>query len=122
MKKYLFLVLYSLSIIIIGCFLSSILYYFNITNDKINNLLICLTNIISLFIGSLYLSKNIKYKGLISGVIYFIIYVIPIILIKLIVLNTKISLNNILFYLILLIISEIGSIIGKNIKKENDAI
>lgn len=122
MKKYLFLVLYSLGIILIGCLFSSILYYFNITNDKINNLLICLINIIAIFTSSFYLSENIKYKGLVTGLICFLIYVIPVILIKLSILNTNVSLGNILFYLVLLIFSEIGSIIGKNIKKENDAI
>ena len=76
MKKHFLAILYSFTSLLIGSFIVSILYYFNITSDKFNNILLYFISISSIFIGSTYFSKNMKYKGLINGIIYFLIWFI----------------------------------------------
>ena len=71
MKKYVFPIIYSLVIMLIGGLLTTLLYYFNITNDKINKIILYLIGITAMFIGSclfynllccnnLYVISNIK--------------------------------------------------------------
>ena len=114
MKKYLFAFAYSFLIILIGCLISSILYYFNITTDKINSILIYLNGIIAIFIGSFKLGKELKYKGIITGGLYFFILLIFFVITSLLIFKANYSINNIIFYLILFIFSLLGGIIGKN--------
>lgn len=122
MKKYLLAFVYSVLIILVGSLLSSILYYFNITTDKINSILIYLTSITAIFVGSFKLSKCLKYKGIITGALYFFILLILFIAISLIVFKANYSISNIIFYLILLVFSLLGGIIGKNYQSKNDVI
>ena len=120
MKKYLFPFLYTLIIILAGSFFTSILYYFNITSDKFNTVLLYLISIISFFTGALFLGKNIKKKGIISGLIFFGICFLIMILSSLIIFKNNITFRNIIYYLILLVFSIMGSIIGKNTQTEID--
>lgn len=122
MKKYLFPVLISISVIFAGSLISSILYYFNITSDKVNNILIYLISISSLFTGSLFLAKNLNYKGIISGIIYFVFFFIISLLLTFILFKTSFGINNLIFYLILITFSILGGIIGKNMQTKNDVI
>ena len=120
MKKYLFPFLYTLIIILAGSFFTSILYYFNITSDKFNTVLLYLISIISFFTGALFLGKNIKKKGIISGLIFFGICFLIMILSSLIIFKNNITFKNIIYYLILLVFSIMGSIIGKITQTEID--
>lgn len=122
MKKYLLAFVYSVLIILIGSLLSSILYYFNITTDKINNILIYLTSIIAIFVGSFKLGKELKYKGIITGALYFFILLIFFVITSLLIFKANYSISNIIFYLILLVFSLLGGIIGKNYQSKNDVI
>ena len=108
--------------VIIGALLSSILYYFNITSDKINNILLYLISIIAIFIGSIFFSKQLKYKGIINGLLYFMICFIIMAFFCLTIFKVDFKLNNLIYYLIILIFSILGGIIGKNLKEQNDDI
>ena len=118
MKKYVFPIIYSLVIMLIGGLLTTLLYYFNITNDKINKIILYLIGITAMFIGSLKLSKNLNQKGIISGLVYFTICFVVIIFTSLVILKVDFKLTNIIYYLVLLIFSLLGGIIGKNMKEE----
>lgn len=120
MKKYLFPALFSISIILVGTLISSILYYFNITSDKINSVLLYLIGIIAIFTGSLKLAKNLKYKGIITGAVYFLAWFIIMVFLSLVIFKSSFTTNGIIFYLILLVFSILGGIIGKNTQEEND--
>lgn len=120
MKKYVFPMLYSFGIMLIGTLISSILYYFNITSDKLNTIILYLISIISLFVGSLKLGKNFKQKGIISGLIFFTIWLVIMIFISIIIFKTNFILKNIIYYMILLIFSILGGILGKNAQEETD--
>lgn len=121
MKKYLVPILYTLGIMLLGSFISSILYYFNITSDKFNTILLYLISIVAIFVGALKLGKSFNQKGIITGLIYFTIWLIIMIFISLIFFKVDFGIKNIIYYAILLIFSMLGGIIGKNTKEETDA-
>jgi putative membrane protein (TIGR04086 family) len=112
----------TLLIIIIGSLISSILYYFNITSDKINNILLYLISIAAIFTGSLSFAKNMNYKGIISGLIYFAFWFIIMLLLSIFAFKATFSINSIIYYGIVLIFSLLAGVIGKNVKEENDDI
>ncbi len=122
MKKYLIPALYTFAIIVMGAFLSSILYYFNITSDKLNSILLYLIGIIGIFTGSVIFSKKIKYKGVVNGLIYFVAWFIIMMLLSLIIFKTSFKVSTMIYYMIMMIFSMLGGIIGKNLKEENDGI
>lgn len=120
MKKYLYPIIYTIGIILIGTLIISILYYFNITSDKLNTIFLYAISILAIFIGTLSLAKNLKYKGLITGLIYFFGFFIISIIISLLIFKTSFGFKNIIYYLVLLIFSLLGGVLGKNISEEAD--
>lgn len=122
MKKYVFSGLYSLSIILVGTLLSSLFYYLNVTGNKLNSSFLYATSILAIFVGALKLAKSLKYKGFITGTIYFSIWLVIMLFLSLVIFKTSFSLKNIIYYLILLIFSILGSILGKNMQEETDAV
>lgn len=121
MKKYLTPILYTLAFLVIGTFFTSILYYFNITSDKVNQTLIYLIAIIAMFVGSIIFAKNNKYKGIISGLLYFIGWVVIMLIMSLLVFKSSFKISSLIYYGVLMIFSVLGGIIGKNYQEENDA-
>mgnify|MGYP000005437820 FL=1 len=122
MKKYFLAFLYSFAILLIGSFITSILYYFNITGDKFNNILLYFISISSIFIGSTYFSKNMKYKGIINGIIYFLIWFIIMLFLSLVIFKAHFGIKNIIYYIVLLMFSLIAGILGKNLDDKNDEV
>lgn len=102
--------------IIIPIFILTIFNYFEIINNT--NILKLIITLISIFINSFFLGKNSKSKGYIEGLKFGIIFIIFITLFNLILVN-KFSLKIIIYYLLILITSMVGSTIGIN--KKNDA-
>lgn len=107
--------LISTSSIIIGSFLLNILYYFNIVNENIFNILKMIIIIISLFISGILLGKKSKKKGWLeglklSGIVIFIILIINLIFIK------EFNLQTIIYYIIILLSCVFGSMLGINKK------
>ncbi len=121
MKKYLIPCLYTLSILLLGSFLSSIIYYFNLTSDKFNTILLYLIGIMSIFVGSLKLSKNLNQKGIITGVIYFGIFVIIMVFTSVVIFKSELNIKSFIYYFVLLIFSMLGGILGKNMQEEKEA-
>lgn len=102
--------------IIIPIFILTIFNYFEIINNT--NILKLIITLISILINSFYLGKNSKSKGYIEGLKFGIIFIIFITLFNLILVN-EFSLKMIIYYLLILITSMVGSTIGIN--KKNDA-
>ena len=102
--------------IIIPIFILTIFNYFEIINNT--NILKLIITLISILINSFYLGKNSKSKGYIEGLKFGIIFIIFITLFNLILVN-EFSLKIIIYYLLILITSMVGSTIGIN--KKNDA-
>lgn len=119
LKKYLFPIAYTILIILVGCLITSILYYFNITSDKLNAVFLYVTSILAMFIGTIKLGKNLKYKGIISGLIYFSFWFVIMLFLSLVFFKTDFSIKNVIYYLVLLIFSILGGVLGKNMQEEN---
>ena len=94
----------------------SIFNYFNIINTNITNLLLFISMIISIIIGSFKLGNTSSNKGLIEGLKFGLIISIISIVISLL-LKYSYKPINFIYYLILTISSIFGSILGKNKKK-----
>lgn len=110
--------LYWIGIILVGTILSSILYYFNITGDKINKIILYLISIVGITIGSFKFGMSMNKKGIISGLIFFSVVFVIMMIISLTIFKTGLTVSSIIYYLILLIFAVLGSIIGKNKKEE----
>ncbi len=119
MKKYLFPMLYTIGIILIGGLITSALYYFNITSDKLNNIFLYVISMLGIFVGAVKISKELKYKGIVSGGLYFLFWIIIMLFLSLVFFKTTLSFKNIIYYLVLLVFSLLGGILGKNMQEEN---
>ena len=107
-------ILFNIIELFILLFILTILYYFNLINEKTYSILKLIVLLISIFINSFILGKNTKKKSYIEGIIYGII-IITILLILTIILS-KVKLKLLIFYPLILITSLSGSIMSK-IKK-----
>ena len=116
-KKYLISFLYFIIPFIILLLIFSILYYFDIISNSFMKYLKFIILIISLFIGSYKIGKESNKLGYQKGLIFGSIIILLFIIISLITNNFKIS--NIIYYLLILIISTIGSMIGVLKKNKN---
>ncbi len=114
MKKYLISYAYLLCTIIILTLLLSIINYFIKVPSNIIKIII---PIVSMLYSSIILGKNSTKKAYIEGIKFSIIYIIFIFLFSILIKN-KIQINIILYYLILILTSMFGSVIGINLKKK----
>lgn len=105
-----------LSIIILG-FILTMLYYFDIINNNIYNIMKMIIVLLSLFINSYLLGKNSSKYGLIEGLKLGTIILIIMFILKMIT-KSSFDIRTIIYSIILLLTSSIGSVIGIN-KKEN---
>ena len=92
-------------------FLITILYYFNLINEKTFSILKLVILLLSIFINTFILGRNTKKKSYIEGIIYGSILIT--ILLILTILLSKVQIKLLIFYPIILITSILGSIIGK---------
>ena len=115
MINYLKSMIYTLSSILIGTILITILNYFNILNGITLKIIMLLIPIIGLFIGSYKIGKLSTKKGYIEGLQYGSIWIILLLIINLIIKNF--DLTSIIYYIILLLISMTASALGINKKK-----
>lgn len=117
LKKLGFSFLFIIGSILVLTFLITIFNYFDIMSDKVTSIFKIIIPVISLFIGGFYIGKKSLKKGFIEGLKLGLIFSIILILFNFLGLNNSFKLKYILFYLILIISSTLGSMIGINIKK-----
>lgn len=117
LKKLGFSFLFIIGSILVLTFLITIFNYFDIMSDKVASIFKIIIPVISLFIGGFYIGKKSLKKGFIEGLKLGLIFSIILILFNFLGLNNSFKLKYILFYLILIISSTLGSMIGINIKK-----
>lgn len=116
MKKYLLSILITILSITLTLLLTTTIYYFNLINHQTYNVLKIIFLILSLFINSFILGKHSSRKGYLEGIKLSIPIIIIFLLISLFTNNFKFSL--IIYYLIILITSVFGSMVGISTKKE----
>ena len=111
LKSYGYLIILLLALTLITSVIS---YIFNISLN-ITKLII---PIISMFISTIILGKNIKEKGYLEGIKYSSLFLLLISIIKLIV-KSNFNYKVIIMYIALIITSIIGASIGINLKRNS---
>lgn len=119
LKVYLKDIMYTFLTILIGMFLFTILNYFNIISDNILNIIKLILIIGVLIFSGFYLSKRSKKRGIIEGLKIGSIISIFMLLFSLLGLDTSFKWQNLIYYLILIVSSMTGGIIGKQGKSIN---
>jgi len=115
--KYLKGLILVLGVLFSSTLIISILYYLNILNDGFNNYLLLLSSFISMLVGGIYIGLRSKEKGYIEGLKIGLISIFILMILSIIMYKTNINSKNIIYYLILLSSSILGSMIGINKKK-----
>ena len=119
LKKLVFSFLYIIGSLLVITFIITIFNYFNIINDKVISIFNILIPIISLFIGGFYIGKKSNNKGYLEGLKLGIIFSILLLIFNFLGLSNSFKLKNLLFYLIIISSSIMGSMIGINTNKKN---
>lgn len=115
--KYLKTILYVFIFIIALNLITTILYYFNITNSFVNNLLEIISFVITFIFTGIYIGKNSNKKGWLEGLKISGILIIIFLLISLIF-KYNFNIKQILYYLIMSVTVILGSMIGINFRKQ----
>jgi len=105
----------TLLIILIGTIIITFLNYFGILNSKIINIISLILPIITLFYGGYRTGRLSSKKGYIEGLKIGIIFIILITIFNLIF--NDIKWFNIIYYVILVLSSILGSMLGINKRK-----
>lgn len=109
--------IYTFLIFIIGTILTTLFSY--LSEGIIYKTLKILIPIIALFIGGLIIGKNSKSKGWFEGLKYGAIVIIILSLLGLLFSNELFDIKRIIYYLILIFIAILGSMLGINKNVDN---
>lgn len=115
MKKFLKSYAYLFGSILLLTLLLSILNYFIKLPSNIIKIII---PIISIFYSSIILGKNSTNKAYLEGIKFALVYIIFIFLFSILIIKIKIKIDILLYYVILILTSMFGSMIGINSKKK----
>jgi len=118
LKVYLKDIMYVFLTIIIGMFLFTLLNYFNIISDNFLNIIQMILIIGTFIFSGFYFSKRSKKRGIFEGLKIGSIISIFMLLVVLLGFNTPFEWKNLIYYLILIISSMTGGIIGKQGKQK----
>lgn len=105
-------------VILITAFFLTLLYYFNIISSNIYNIFTLIIPIISLLIGSMFLGKKSDKKGWLEGLKLGSITILLFLCFASIIFKSNFSIKLSIYYIILLLISIVGGMIGINHRKE----
>lgn len=112
-KSYIFGIIVFLTLNLVVTILS----FFDLMNDNIINIIKTTIFIITFLLSGIFLGFNNKRKILINGLALSSIFIIISVLLILILPNIEFNIRIVLYYLLLIIIINIGNIIGIKIKK-----
>lgn len=114
-KKYGLRLIYTIILIIILIGILTIFYYYDLINTSTYNVLKLIILLISIFLNSFILGKNVKEKGYLEGIKFGLIIIILLLIPTIIMKQLKIKL--IIYYSMIISTSILGSIMGINKKK-----
>lgn len=117
-KKYIFPIGFTIISFLVLTVLITVLNYFDLLGLKTYNALKVLVPSISLFIGALVLGNKTEKKGYLGGLKFGAIFIFFLLLFKVIFYNDTFKISIIVYYLILLLSSMLGAMIGINTKKK----
>lgn len=114
--KYLKTMLFMFASIIILNLITTILYYFNITNEVVNNILKIISFVITFILSGIYIGKNSMKKGWFEGLKIALITIFIFLIISLIC-KYNFNIWQVIYYIIMSFTVVLGSMIGISIKK-----
>lgn len=117
--KYIKSILLLISIFLILNLIVTLFSYFNLVSDKGINILKSIVFIVTFLVSGFYIGFNSKNKGYIEGIKLGLIFILISIFIILVLPSLEFSLPIIIYYLVIIILSVIGSTIGINIKRQS---
>lgn len=118
LKKIGISTLYTISLILILTIILTIFNYFGLISTGISSIFEILIPSISFFIGGFQIGKRSKQKGWLEGIKFSGVLFLIFILLNLILRN-NLAIRYILYYIILMSLSTLGSIIGINKNSSN---
>lgn len=118
--KYLKSFIYILISILLLSIIIGTLSYFNILGNSAIKIFELITIIISMFIGGLYLGKNSNKKGFLEGLKISLFMIVLLFLFSYLGFDKSFNLSMLFFYIIILISSILGSILGINKRSSNN--
>lgn len=104
------------SAIILGLLLNT-LYYFDIINNNIYNILKMIVVLFTLFINAFFLGKESLKYGMVEGLKLGTFFLSIMIILKLII-NSTFDIRTFIYSLIILLTTSVGAIIGINRKEK----
>lgn len=119
MIKYLKSFAYTLISIIILSLITCIFNYFGICDNNTIKVLKLFSVSISVILGGIYLGKRTKNKGYIEGLKTGTIYCIILLITSILLFHRGFHKEMIIYYLIIIVSSILGNIIGINKKSNN---
>ncbi len=120
MIKYLKSFSYTLICLILLSLITCILNYFNICDSNTINILKLFSVIISTMVGGIYLGSCSKDKGYLEGLKLGACDDLILLVLSVLIFHSGFHKEMIIYYLIIIVSSILGSIIGINKKKSNN--
>lgn len=117
LKKYGIQFLFSIAIILLGLMFSATLYYFDLINTTTHSIIKIIILLLALFFNSFILGKSASCKGYLEG-IKLAIFIITLFTILNLITTRAFSIRTILYYLIIILASAFGGMVGISRKKE----
>ena len=110
----------SLAFLLLITLLITIFNYIGVIGLKIVTSFSYITPFISIFIGSILLGKTSNNKGWLEGIKYGLICIVIFFIFNYLAFDSGVNISNIFLYIITLIASVLGGMVGINLKKDND--
>lgn len=109
--------LYTILSLFISLSLLTLLYYFDIIGENLFNILKVIILLFNIFISNYILGKKAQNKGFLEGIKFGSIIIITLFLLTILT-SSAIRIRLILYYIIIMITSIFGGIVGISKKKE----
>lgn len=106
--------IYIISFLLGLTLISTLFNYINLFGNTFMNILKVIIPVVSLFIGGFIIGKRTGKKGWLEGIKLGLIFIIILTIFNLLLLDTSFSLKIFIYYLILIISTMFGSMIGVN--------
>ena len=118
LKNFGFSLLYMILTVLITTGIIATLSYFNLISDKVVSIFKIIIPILGFLIGGFNIGKKSNKKGFIEGLKLGLLFIIIIIVFNYLAFDFSFKFKYLLFYLILIISSTLGSMIGISRKKD----
>lgn len=117
--KYFKTLIYILVPILVLNVIISLLYYFNVVGDGVNNYLKLLIAALSMLSGGIYIGTKASKKGWLEGLKVGLGIIILMFVVSYLAFDQGINVKTMIYYFILLASSMLGSMVGINKRKAN---